>query len=163
MTTVSTVNPFAGDEPVDPQLAEPFEVHRRSRLYAFIAVVALVLAGAYAWFAYDRTDWVLVGVAGVLVLLSAVFALSLRDFGAPLIVADLHGVRLQSREGWIGLLWREIESFRVVRRSGLLGPQLQIVAHNAPEVYLVPLGLATDMSAKRAEVELAKRRNAAAY
>ncbi len=150
-------------EPTHSDVQEPFEVHRRVGLLVALVVVPLLLALGYAWVAYDDRDPVSAGVAIVLALVGLAFAPSLRDVRSPLLVADLHGLRLQGRHGWVGLLWREIEQIRVVPRHGLRGPEISVAAEHAPETYLVPLGLATDVGAGRAEIELARRRDAAPY
>jgi len=139
---------------------ESFEIHRRSWLYIALVVVPLILAAAYAWFAYDRHDIVLTGISVALALLALAFVPSLRDVTAPLLVADEHGVRLQGPQGWIGLLWSEIESLEVLPQRGVRGPRLHLIADQSPDPYVVPLGLATDCSPGDAEVGLAQRRDA---
>jgi|GEM_PF-3305714 len=154
--------PFAPIEtPARP--VEPFEIHRRRWLYVTVVVLPLAVAAAYGWVAYDRGDVVLAAVAGVLVLLAACFVPSLRDLRAPLLVADEHGVRLQGSQGWVGMLWSEIEQIEVRARRGLRGPRLTFLSDQAPDHYAVPLGLVTDCSAARAEIELAHRRDAGRY
>jgi len=158
MSTSTAFGPVAGGDHV-PMAS--FEIHRRSWLYIALVVVPLILAVAYGWFAYDRRDVVLAGIAIVLFLLALAFVPSLRDVKAPLLVADEHGVRLQGSQGWIGLLWSEIEALQVLPQRGLRGPRLILLVDQTPDPYVVPLGLATDCSPGDAEVGLAQRRDAA--
>ncbi|HWV27063.1 MAG TPA: hypothetical protein VNZ66_07555 [Aeromicrobium sp.] len=147
--------------PLPPSGAEPlesFEIHRRGWLYVAVVIVPLLLAGGYGWVAYDRGELLWAGVAGVLMLVGLSFVPTLRDLRAPLLVADEHGVRLQGDQGWIGLLWSEIESISVRPSRGLRGARLDLLADGSPEPYGVPLGLVTDCPAGQAQVELARRR-----
>lgn len=160
---MSSPTDTAPEPALDPAATEPFEVHRRSWLFALLAAVALGLAAVYAWLAYDRSDVILGVVAVCLVGVALLFVPSLRDFGAPLLVADIHGLRLQSKEGWVGLLWNEIESIRVDHRGALRGSELQVASAQSADLYLVPLGLATTVKPAEVVRQLAKRREAASY
>ncbi len=143
---------------------EPFEIRRRTRLFAILGVICLALAAGFAWVAYDRGDIVLWAPVAVLVLLAAANFLGTRDARAPLFVADDHGVRLRGRGGWVGLLWSEMAEIRVERRVGLRhDPRVKVVSSDGTRFYTSPLGLATDTSPADAEVELARRRPTAAY
>lgn len=147
----------------DPSLAEPFEIRRRVWLFVVLLIAAWGLAGAYGWLAHDRDEPWLWGVAGLLIVIGLVFARSLRQVRTPLLVADLHGVRLLGPRGWVGFLWREMGDIGVARRRGLRGPFLRVRGAEDDRELTVPLGLGTTPSAPRAEVELARRREAASY
>ena len=145
-------------------MPEPFEIRRRTSLYVLLAVVCFGLAAGYGWLAYDRDKpllWVLTGALG---LLGLIHLRGLRDARTPLFVADDHGVRMKAREGWVGLLWSEMGEIRVERRIGLrFDPRVKVVSRDGTKFYTSPLGLATNVSPGEAEVQLARRRSAAAY
>lgn len=143
---------------------EPFEIRRRTGLYALLGVLCLALAGGFGWLAYDREDAVLWAPAGVLAVMGLVHLWGLRGARAPLLVADDHGVRLRSREGWVGLLWSEMGEIRVERRVGIRqDPRVKVVSSDGTRFHTAPLGVATNVSPGEAEVQLARRRSAAAY
>jgi hypothetical protein len=53
---------------------------------------------------------------------------------------------------------------RVERRIGIrFDPRVKVVSRDGTKFYTSPLGLATDVSPGEAEVQLARRRSAAAY
>jgi hypothetical protein len=147
--------------------AEPFEIHRRSWLFVVLVVLAWGVAGAYAWYALERADpqlqpW-LWGVVGVLALVGLSFAWMLRQVRTPVFVADLHGVRMLGETGWVGFLWREMGEVSIDRRRLLRGPQVRVRGGDDADDHTISLGLATNVSAPRAEIELARRRDAASY
>lgn len=145
-------------------MPEPFEIRRRTGLYLLLAAVCLGLAAGYGWLAYDRDKPLLWVLAGALGLLGLVHLRGLRDARTPLFVADDHGVRMKAREGWVGLLWSEMGEIRVERRIGLRhDPRVKVVSRDGTKFYTSPLGLATNVSPGEAEVQLARRRSAAAY
>ena len=145
-------------------MPDPFEIRRRTGLYLLLAIVCAVIAAGYGWLAYDRSEPLLAAPAVVLVLLGLSHLRGTRDARAPLFVADDHGVRLRGREGWVGLLWSEMAEIRVERRSGIRhDPRVKVVSKDGSRFYTSPLGLATNMSPGEAEVQLARRRPAAAY
>ena len=145
-------------------MPEPFEIRRRTGLYLLLTAVCFGLAAGYGWLAYDRDKpllWVLTGALG---LLGLIHLRGLRDARTPLFVADDHGVRMKAREGWVGLLWSEMGEIRVERRIGLrYDPRVKVVSRDGTKFYTSPLGLATNVSPGEAEVQLARRRSAAAY
>jgi hypothetical protein len=103
-------------------------------------------------------------LTGALALLGLLNLRGLRDARTPLFVADDHGVRMKAREGWVGLLWSEMGEIRVERRIGLrYDPRVKVVSRDGTKFYTSPLGLATNVSPGEAEVQLARRRSAAAY
>lgn len=146
-------------------MSAPFEIHRRIPLLAILAGLCFALAAAFAWLAYDRGDLVLWAPVVVLVVLGLSNLGGLRDSGTPLFVADDHGVRLRSSDGgWVGLLWSEMGEIRVERRVGIRhDPRVKVVSSDGLRFYTSPLGLATTSSPGEAEVQLARRRSAAAY
>jgi hypothetical protein len=145
-------------------MPEPFEIHRRIALYVVLAVACFAVAAAYGWLAYDREEpllWLLTVGFGVLGL---IHLRGLRDARTPLFVADNHGVRMRAHEGWVGLLWSEMGEIRVERRIGIrYDPRVKVVSRDGTKFYTSPLGLATNVSPGEAEVQLARRRSAAAY
>ena len=143
---------------------EPFEIHRRIGLLLTLAVLALAVAGGLGWFAYDRREVGPAVLAGVLVLLALPLLRGCLDPRTPLFVADDHGVRLQSDDGWIGLLWSEMGDVRVERRDGLRhGARVKVISIDGRRMHATPLGVATTVTPERAESELARRRGPAAY
>jgi hypothetical protein len=143
---------------------DPFVIRRRTSLYAGLAVLCLALAGGFGWLAYDDANPVLWVPAAVLGLMGLVHLRGLGDARTPLFVADDHGVRLRSREGWVGLLWSEMGDIRVERREGLRhDPRVKVLSADGRRFYTSPLGLATNVSPAEAEVQLARRRPTAAY
>lgn len=166
--TESPVAPHA--ESGDPHsedleaLGAPFEIRRRVWLFVLLLLVSWALAGAYGWMAYDRQEPYLWAVVAVLALIGMVFVRMLLQIRTPLLVADLHGVRMLSRSGWVGFLWREMGEIAVERRRGFWrGPVVRVRGTEQQGDLVVSLGLATNVSAPRAEIELARRRNAASY
>jgi hypothetical protein len=143
---------------------EPIEIRRRTGLYALLSIVCFALAVGFGWQAYDREEPLLWLPVIVLVGLGAILTRGLQDARSPLFVADDHGVRLRSDEGWVGLLWSEMASIRVEHRVGIrYDPRVKVVSSDGTRFYTSPLGLATDTSPGEAEVQLARRRPAAAY
>jgi hypothetical protein len=145
-------------------MPEPFEIRRRTGLYLLLAGACLVVAAGYGWLAYDREKPLLWALAGLFGLLALIHLRGLRDARTPLFVADDHGVRMRAREGWVGLLWSEMGEIRVERRIGVrFDPRVKVVSRDGTKFYTSPLGLATNVSPGEAEVQLARRRSAAAY
>jgi hypothetical protein len=145
-------------------MLDPFEIRRRTGLYLLLALACFALAAGFGWLAYDRDDVVLWAPAAVLAVLGVIHLAGLRDARTPLFVADDHGVRMRAREGWVGLLWSEMGEIRVERRIGIrFDPRVKVVSRDGTKFYTSPLGLATNVSPGEAEVQLARRRSAAAY
>ncbi|VXB31432.1 hypothetical protein [Aeromicrobium sp. 9AM] len=145
-------------------MPEPFEIRRRTSLYALLAVACFVVAAGYGWLAYDREKPLLWVLTAVFALLGLLHLRGLRDARTPLFVADDHGVRMMAREGWVGLLWSEMGEIKVEPRIGLrFDPRVKVVSRDGTRFYTAPLGLATNVSPGEAEVQLARRRSAAAY
>lgn len=143
---------------------DAFEIRRRTGLYLLLALLLLAVAGAFAWTARDRGEPLLVVPVVVLGSLAVNYLRGLRDARTPLFVADVHGVRLSTDEGWVGLLWSELGEIRVEPREGVRhDPRVKVVSSDGLRFYTSPLGLATDVSPAEAEVQLARRREAAAY
>jgi hypothetical protein len=145
-------------------MPEPFEIRRRTGLYLLLALGSFAFAAAFGWLAYDRDELVLWAPVAAFTLVGLVHLLGLRDARTPLFVADDHGVRMRAREGWVGLLWSEMGEIRVERRTGVRGdPRVKVVSSDGTKLYTSPLGIATNVSPGEAEVQLARRRSAAAY
>ena len=143
---------------------EPFEIRRRTKLFIVLGLLCLALAAGFGWLAYDQEDALLWIPVVVLALIGLINLWGIKGARAPLFVADDHGVRLRGREGWVGLLWSEMAEIRVERRSGIRhDPRVKVVSKDGTRFYTSPLGLATDTSPGEAEVQLARRRPAAAY
>jgi hypothetical protein len=145
-------------------MTEAFEIRRRTGLYLALALASLALASGFGWAAYDRGE-ALLAIPSVLFLALAVNHLrGLKDASTPLFVADDHGVRLRAAEGWVGLLWSEMGEIKVEPRDGVrFDPRIKVVSTDGKRFYTSPLGLATNVSPGEAEVQLARRRPAAAY
>ena len=146
-------------------MSAPFEIRRRVQLVAVLAGLCFALAAGFGWFAYDRSNPYLWAPAVVLILLGVSNLRGFRDSGTPLFVADDHGVRMRSADGgWVGLLWSEMGEIRVERRVGIrYDPRVKVVSSDGSRFYTSPLGLATTSSPAEAEIQLARRRSAAAY
>ena len=143
---------------------DDFEVRRRTGLYLLLVVLCLALAAGFGWVAYDRQEPLLALPAVVLVLVAGTHARGLRDARTPLFVADDHGVRLRSDHGWVGLLWSELGEIKVEPREGVRhDPRIKVVSTDGLRFYTSPLGIATNVSPGEAEIQLARRREAAAY
>ncbi len=145
-------------------MPESFEIHRRTSLYGLLALVSLALAAGFGWLVHDR-DQPLFAIPAVLLLALALnYLRGLRDARTPLFVADDYGVRLRAEQGWVGLLWSEMGEIKVERREGIRhDPRIKVVSVDGRRFYTSPLGLATNVSPGEAEVQLARRRTAAAY
>jgi hypothetical protein len=145
-------------------VTDAFEIRRRTGLYLLLVLAALALAGGFAWMARDR-DLPLLAVPAVLLLALGLNLLrGLRDARTPLFVADDHGVRLRATEGWVGLLWSEMGEIKIEPRAGVRhDPRIKVISADGRRFYTSPLGLATTASPGEAEVQLARRRPAAAY
>ena len=143
---------------------DAFEIRRRTGLYLLLVLLCLALAAGFGWVAYDHEQPLLAVPAVVLVLVAGTHARGLRDARTPLFVADDHGVRPRAAEGWVGLLWSEMGEIRVERREGVRhDPRIKVVSSDGLRFYTSPLGIATSATPGEAEVQLARRREAAAY
>lgn len=143
---------------------EDFEIRRRTGLYLVMVLVCLAVAGGFGWLAGDRKEpWYVVPLV-VLVVVAATYLRGLRDARTPLFVADDHGVRLRADKGWVGMLWGEVGEIKVERREGVRhDPRIKVVSSDGRRFYTSPVGLATNVSPAQAEIQLARRREAAAY
>lgn len=142
---------------------QTFEIRRRTSLYVLLVLGPLAVAAGFAWFATERTEPLLWVPCGVFVLLALAGVPGLLDARTPLFVADAHGVRMRTGRPWVGLLWREIADIRVEPREGRHDACVKIVSPDGSRVYRAPVGFGTTVSVGEAEVQLAKRRAAAAY
>lgn len=141
-----------------------FEIHRRVGLFVALALVCLALAAGFVAVGIDQREPVWAVPAAVLVLLAVVHLAAARDPRTPLLVADDHGVRLRSGDGWVGLLWSEMGEIRVEPREGWRhDPRVKVVSLDGRRIHAVPVGPATTVTAEVAEQELAQRRGPAAY
>jgi hypothetical protein len=103
------------------------------------------------------------GVVGILAIFALVALPGVTDSKTPIFVADEYGVRLHNRDTWIGLLWNEMGVVIVEPRNGFTEPRIKIVAKDGRSTYSTPVGFTTNVSVADAEVQLARRRAAAAY
>ena len=142
---------------------EPFQVMRRTGLYIGAALLALAAAAAVGAAAFLRGPVWLYVPAGILVIFALVALPGVTDAKTPIFVADEYGVRLHNRDTWIGLLWNEMGVLIVEPRNGFAEPRIKIVAKDGRSTYSTPVGLTTNVSVADAEVQLARRRAAAAY
>ena len=145
------------------EAAEPFQIYRRWGLYLVTGIAAIGIAAAVAAAAALRgPDWLWV-IAAPLLIIGLVALPGVADRKTPLLVADGHGVRLRDGADWVGLLWSEIAQIVVEPRAGVHDPRVKVVTSDGRQVYSTPVGFTTDVSIADAEVELARRRAAAAY
>ncbi len=143
---------------------EPFEIHRRVGLYVLLALLCLAVAGGLGYVAYDRPEPLLWIGTGVLALIALALLRGTFDPRTPLFVADDHGVRLQTDDGWTGLLWDEMGEIRVEPREGVRhDARVKVISLDGRKVFSTPVGLATTVDMDRAITELAKRRGPASY
>lgn len=145
-------------------MAEPFEIRRSVAIYLGVGLAAAALAIAFGFRAYSDKEpllWILVGLLAVVAYVHVVAAVDART---PLFVADDQGVRLRDGHEWVGFLWQEMGDIRVERRDGIAhDPRVKVVSGDGYRIYSAPLGFATNSSPAEAEVQLARRRQAAAY
>ena len=142
----------------------PFVILRRTSLYLGLTAATLLLAAAFGALAVVRDDWWLVLPAIVFAALGIITLPGVGDGRTPLFVADDHGVRMRHDNGWIGLLWSELGEIRVEPRVGLRhDARVKVISHDGLRIYDAPVGFATNVSPAEAEVQLARRRSAAAY
>lgn len=145
-------------------MAEEFEIRRRASIYVGVGMVALALGIAFGLRAYGEKEpllWILVAVLAVIAYLHLIAAVDART---PLFVADDQGVRLRSGHEWVGFLWHEMGDIRIERREGVFyDPRVKVLSVDGAHIYSAPLGFATSASPAEAEVQLARRRRAAAY
>lgn len=147
------------DSGIDPG----FQIFRRAGLYLGTSIVAVVAgAASIVTAATQDVEW-LWAPAGVLFALGLVALPGIIDAQTPVLVADRYGVRLHQRDNWVGLLWREISEIVVDPGGGARDAHIRIVGKDARQTYTCPVGITTTASVSEAEVELARRRAAAAY
>jgi hypothetical protein len=148
----------------EPELENaPFQVFRRTGIYAATAIVAVASASALGLAASLRdVPWMWVPAA-ILLMLGAAAVPGIADGQTPIFVADQYGVRLHERDTWVGLLWREIGDVVVQPAEGGRDALIRITSRQGRRTYVTPVGFTTSVSVAEAEVELARRRAAAAY
>jgi hypothetical protein len=140
-----------------------FQIFRRAGLYLGTAILAVIAAAALAVTALVRdVSWLWVP-AGVLVLLALMALPGIIDARTPVFVADRYGIRLHQKDNWIGMLWREIAEIVVDPGGGGRDAHIRIVGKDARQTFTSRVGFTTTVSVAEAEVELARRRAAAAY
>jgi hypothetical protein len=140
-----------------------FQIFRRTGLYLGTAILAVIAAAALGVTAVVRDVPWLWAPAGVLVLLALIALPGTIDARTPVFVADRYGVRLHQKDNWVGMLWREIAEVVVNPSGGGRDAHIRIVGKDARQTYTSPVGFTTTVSVAEAEVELARRRAAAAY
>jgi hypothetical protein len=142
----------------------PFVILRRTGLYIGLTVATLLIAAGFGVLAFLREEWMLGIPAAFFVVLGLITLPGVGDARTPLFVADDHGVRMRHQHGWIGLLWSELGEIRVEPRVGLRhDARVKVISHDGLRIYDAPVGFATNVSPAEAEVQLARRRSAAAY
>jgi hypothetical protein len=144
--------------------AAPFVILRRTGLYVGLTVATLLIAAGFGVLAFLREEWTLAIPAAFFVVLGLITLPGVGDARTPLFVADDHGVRMRHQSAWIGLLWSELGEIRVEPRAGLRhDARVKVISHDGLRIYEAPVGFATNVSPAEAEVQLARRRSAAAY
>jgi len=145
-------------------MTEPFEIRRRASIYLGVGFVAGALAVAFGIRAYSENQPLLWILVAVLALISYIHLIAAVDARTPLFVADDQGVRLRSGQEWVGFLWQEMGDIRVEPREGFRhDPRVKVLSGDGTRIYTAPLGFATSASPAEAEVQLARRRQAASY
>jgi hypothetical protein len=158
MATLHDPTPSTGLDTV------PFVILRRTSLYVGLTIATLVIAAGFGVLAFVRDDWWLVFPAALFTALGLITLPGMGDARTPLFVADDHGVRMRHENTWIGLLWSELGEIRVEPRVGLRhDARVKVISHDGLRIYDAPVGFATNVSPAEAEVQLARRRAAAAY
>ena len=140
-----------------------FQIFRRTGLYLGTAILAVIAAVALGVTALMKDMSWLWTPAGALVLLAFVALPGIIDSRTPVFVADRYGVRMHQKDNWVGLLWREISEVVVNPGSNGRDAYIRIVGKDARQTYRSSVGFTTTVSVAEAEVELARRRGAAAY
>lgn len=136
-----TVQPDATDEPI--------EVRRNAGLLALVALGSFAMAIAYGWRASGDSSAILWVIVGALVVIGVLHLVAWFDARAPLLVADVHGVRMRVGREWRGLPWIAIDRVELEPRRNLLRDGRIVVMPDSDEEPLaLPMGLAT---AARAE------------
>ncbi len=149
---------------VGSSVHEPFEIHRRIGLYVAVALACVAVAVGLGWFAVARPEPLLWIAVGLLALLSLTVLRGVLDPATPLFVADDHGVRLQTEDGWIGLLWDEMGEIRVEPRAGIRhDARVKVIRADGRRVYSTPVGFGTTVDRETAARELALRRGVGPY
>jgi hypothetical protein len=160
---------------------EAVEVRRNGGLAAAVGAVASGIAIAYLARAVQTgatADWALAVGMG---LLGCLWLASFLDARTPLLVADVHGVRLRLGRTWRGLPWSAVHHVEHRPRRGLLRDgRLVVVARNPEKVlseldrggarqarlaqrmygapFAVPLGLTTRVLGAEGDVSAALER-----
>jgi len=144
--------------------AVPFVILRRTSLYVGLTIATFLIAAGFGVLAFFRDEWWLVFPAAVFAALGLITLPGVGDARTPLFVADDHGVRMRHESTWIGLLWSELGEIRVEPRVGLRhDARVKVISHDGLRIYDAPVGFATNVSPAEAEIQLARRRAAAAY
>ncbi|MGH3360515.1 MAG: helix-turn-helix domain-containing protein [Nocardioidaceae bacterium] len=136
-----TVQPDATDEPI--------EVRRNAGLLMLVAFGSLAMAAAYGWRASQGSATILWVVVAALVMIGVLHLVAWFDARAPLLVADVHGVRLRAGREWQGLTWSSIARVELEPKRGFLRDgRIVVVPEEDGDDLSLPIGLAT---AARAE------------
>lgn len=107
------------------------EVRRNGGLAAVVGALASGIAIAYLARAVQTGGWVDWALAAGMGLLACVWLASFLDARTPLLVADVHGVRLRLGRTWRGLPWSAVHHVEHLPRRGLLRDgRLVVVARN---------------------------------
>lgn len=140
-----------------------FVIQRRTAVHAGLALGGALVAAGIGYWAYSRGPTPLWLLAGLFALLALVHLVAAQDSVTPLLVADDQGVRMRIGKDWFGILWNDIGDVRIEPRDGLIrDAHVKVVSVDGERVYTTPVGAATNVSATRAQVELAARRKAPA-
>jgi helix-turn-helix protein len=142
--------------------ADAVEVRRNARLLGAIGMPAAGVAVAYL----DRAlatgavlDWAL---AAVMAVVSGAHLAGVVGARTPLMVADVHGVRIRTGRAWRGLTWGSLERVEHVPAGRVRDGRLVLVErHQDREPLVVPLGLSTTTSHRPEELTAALQELAA--
>lgn len=94
------------------------EIRRNGRLAGAVALTASVPAVAYLVRAAEGGTWVDWVLCAALLAMVAGYARAAYDARTPLLVADVHGVRMRLGRSWQGLTWEDLDAVEHLPRRG---------------------------------------------
>ena len=115
--------------------ADPVEVRRNAGLAALVGAAASAVAIGYLARAAGTGSWLDWTLFALMALVGISHLLAFVDARTPLLVADVHGVRIRLGHTWRGMPWGAIARVEHLPRRGFLRDgRLVLVAHNPERV-----------------------------